>query len=119
VNAVVADSQEEADRRALPNLLTMVALRTGATLGPQPSIEEAETRGLPEEHRALAEQMTQRWVIGTPDEAAKQVAELAATYAVDEVMVNPIAGASESTPTDRAPHREETLRLLAEALGSA
>jgi luciferase family oxidoreductase group 1 len=116
VNAVVAESQEEADRRALPNLLTMVALRTGAPLGPQPTIEEAEARGLPEEHRALAEQMSGRWVVGTPAEAAKQVAELAATYAVDEVMVNPIAGASEDTPQDRAPHREETLRHLAGAL---
>ncbi len=62
VNAVVAESQDEADRRALPNLLTMVALRTGAPLGPQPTIEEAEARGLPEEHRALAEQMSARWV---------------------------------------------------------
>jgi luciferase family oxidoreductase group 1 len=115
VNAVVAESAEEADRRALPNLLTMVALRTGQPLFAQPTIDEAEARGLPEEHRALAEQMTQRWIVGTPDDAAKQVAELASTYAVDEVMVNPIAGATEETPRDRAPYREETIRLLAEA----
>ena len=87
------------------DLLTMVALRTGAPLGPQPTIEEAEARGLPEEHRALAEQMSGRWVVGTPDESAKQIVELAATYAVDEVMVHPIAGASDSAPRDRAPHR--------------
>jgi luciferase family oxidoreductase group 1 len=116
VNAVVAESQDEADRRALPNLLTMVALRTGQPLFAQPTLEEAEARGLPEEHRALAEQMSSRWVIGTPDEGAKQITELAATYDVDEVMLNPIAGASESTPRDRAPYREETLRLLAETL---
>jgi luciferase family oxidoreductase group 1 len=119
VNAVVAESQEDADRRALPNLLTMVALRTGAPLGPQPTIEEAEARGLPEEHRALAGQMTGRWVVGTPDEAAKQVAELATTYGVDEVMLNPIAGASTDTPRDQAPYREETLRLLADALAGS
>jgi luciferase family oxidoreductase group 1 len=116
VNAVVAPTQEEADRRALPNLLTMVALRTGAPLGPQPTIEEAEARGLPDEHRALADQMTQRWVLGTPDEAAKQVAGLAATYDVDEVMLHPVAGAYADTPADASPHREESLRLLAEAL---
>jgi luciferase family oxidoreductase group 1 len=116
VNAVVAQTHEEAARRALPNLLTMVALRTGAPLGPQPTIEEAEAAGLPEEHRALADQMTQRWVVGTPDEAAKQVTELATTYDVDEVMLNPVAGAYADTALDRAPHREETLRLLAEAL---
>jgi luciferase family oxidoreductase group 1 len=117
VNAVVADSQEEADRRALPNLLTMVALRTGQPLFAQPTIDEAEARGLPEEHRTLAEQMTQRWIVGTPEIAAKKVEELASTYAVDEVMVNPVAGASADTPHDRAPHREETLRLLADAVG--
>jgi luciferase family oxidoreductase group 1 len=116
VNAVVAETQVEAERRALPNLLTMVALRTGAPLGPQPTIEEAEDRGLPEEHRSLADQMSARWVIGAPEAAAKQVTELAATYDVDEVMLNPVAGAYADTPADRSPHREETLRLLAEAL---
>jgi len=119
VNAVVAESREEAERRALPNLLTMVALRTGAPLGPQPTIEEAESRGLPEEHRPLADQMTARWVIGTPDDAARQVADLAATYGVDEVMLHPVAGAQSDTPRDRAPYREETLRLLAEAIAAS
>jgi luciferase family oxidoreductase group 1 len=116
VNAVVAESQEEADRRALPNLLTMIALRTGQPLTFQPGIETAESRGLPEEHRGLADQMTARWIIGPPDQAAKRVADLATTYDVDEVMLNPVAGAYADTPADRAPYREETLRLLAEAL---
>ncbi len=116
VNAVVAETREEADRRALPNLLTMVALRTGQPLTAQPTIEEAEARGLPDEHRALAEQMTQRWIIGTPDDAGKQVTDLASAYDVDEVMLHPIAGAYDDTPADRAPHREETLRLISEAL---
>ena len=55
-------------------------------------------------------------MIGTPDEGAKQITELAATYDVDEVMLNPIAGATADAPGDRAPYREETLRLLAAAL---
>jgi luciferase family oxidoreductase group 1 len=116
VNVVVADTQEEADRRALPNLLSMIALRTGQPLTPQPTIEEAEARGIPEEHRPLAEQMTSRWIVGTPDDAAKRVADLASTYDVDEVMLHPVAGSYADTPADRAPHREETLRLLAAAL---
>ena len=37
-------------------------------------------------------------------------------FGVDEVMVHPVAGAYAGTPPDRSPHREETLRLLAEAL---
>ena len=116
VNAVVAETAEEARRRALPNILTMVALRTGAPLGPQPTIEDAEERGVPEVHRPLAEQMTSRWVLGTPDEAAAQLTALATTYGVDEVMLNPVAGATRDAPRDRAPNREETLRLLVEAL---
>jgi luciferase family oxidoreductase group 1 len=116
VNAVVAPTQEEADRLVLPNLLSMVALRTGGQLAAQLLVEDAEQRGLPEQHRALAGQMLERWVVGTPDDAAKQVAELAATYDVDEVMIHPVAGAVSGTPTDRAPAREQTLELLADAL---
>jgi hypothetical protein len=45
------------------------------------------------------------------------VRELATTFGVDEVMVHPVAGALRGTPSDAAPAREETLRLLAGALG--
>jgi hypothetical protein len=54
--------------------------------------------------------------VGTPEDAAEQVAKLAATYDVDEVMLHPVAGAVAGTPADRAPAREATLRLLADAL---
>jgi len=116
VNAVVATTSEEALRLAQPNLLSMVDLRTGGALTRQPLVEEAEARGLPEQHRPLADQMLERWVVGTPDEAAEQIAKLAATYGVDEVMLHPVAGALSDTPVDRGPARETTLRLLAAAL---
>ena len=41
----------------------------------------------------LVEAMRERWVIGDPDEAADALRTLAATYDVDEVMVNPVGGA--------------------------
>ena len=113
VNAVVAESTEEAERLALPNLLMMVALRTGQPLGPQLLVEEAEKVDLPEQHRALVAAMRERWVIGSPDAARAQIEELAAAYAVDEVMVHPVAAAHVGTEPDRSPAREETLRLLA------
>ena len=47
VNAVVAESQEEADRLALPQLQAMVALRTGQPLRPQRLVEEAEKEPVP------------------------------------------------------------------------
>ncbi|MBJ7359305.1 LLM class flavin-dependent oxidoreductase [Nocardioides sp.] len=114
VNAVVAESSEEAERRALPNLLMMVALRTGQPLGPQLLVEEAEKVELPEPHRALVAAMRDRWVIGSAEQARSQVAELAAAYAVDEVMVHPVAAAHVGTDPAGSPAREETLRLLAE-----
>jgi len=116
VNAVVAETKEEAARLVLPNLHAMVALRTGAPLTPQPLVEEAEERGLPDQHHALAISMLDRWVVGTPDDAAASVRELATTYDVDEVMLHPVAGAYAGGPADRSPAREATLRMLADAL---
>jgi luciferase family oxidoreductase group 1 len=113
VNASVAHDADEARRRALPQLLMMLALRTGQPLGPQLAVEEAEKVELAGDQRELVEKMASRWVIGTAGEARERVADLAATYGVDEVMVNPVAGASLATDPTTSPSRSETLRLLA------
>ena len=102
VNAVVAESAEEAERRALPNLLMMVALRTGAPLGPQLLVEEAEKvdaarRAPPAGGRDALPLGRRRPRLG-PRPAAES---LAATYGVDEVMVHPVAAAH--VGTDPAP----------------
>ncbi|MFV0407534.1 MAG: LLM class flavin-dependent oxidoreductase [Propioniciclava sp.] len=115
VNAVVAPSRAEADRLMLPNLLGMLALRTGGTLGPQPLVEEAEQRGFQAHEQAMIPELTAPWIVGTPETAVARIRELATTFAVDEVMVQPVAGAFQGTPADVAPAREQTLRLLAEA----
>jgi luciferase family oxidoreductase group 1 len=115
VNACVAETDEEAQRLARPQILAMVALRTGGELRPQLGVEEAAEVVLPAEHEQLAEAMSRRWVIGTPEAARERVAELAATYAVDEVMLHPVAGAVAGTDPRRAPAREATLRLLGAA----
>ncbi len=119
VNVVVADTTEEAERLARPNQLAMVRLRTGQPLIAQPSVEEAAATVLPEEHEALAASMRRRWVVGTPDEARDQIAELASTYGVDEVMVHPVAGALEGDDPRRSENRERTVALLAETLVSS
>jgi luciferase family oxidoreductase group 1 len=112
VNAVVAETDEEARRLARPQLLAMVALRTGGELRPQLTVEEAEKVELSPAHRDLLGSMAERWVIGAPDRARERVADLAATYDVDEVMVHPVAGAWTGTEPGASPAREETLRLL-------
>ncbi len=116
VNAAVAETEEEAGRLALPQLAAMVALRTGGQLTAQRLVEEAEKDPVPDAHAGLLEAMRARWVIGTPDSAATAIAELAARYDVDEVMVHPVAGAFVGTPADSSPAREVTLSLLADAL---
>jgi hypothetical protein len=60
--------------------------------------------------------MRSRWVIGDADTAARQIRDLASTYGVDEVMIHPVGGAYVGTPPDSTPAREETLRLLADAI---
>ena len=115
VNAVVAPTAEEAHRLALPQLLAMLALRTGQPLTAQQLVEEAEKVELPEPHRDLVEAMRSRWVIGSPEEARARIGELAAAYDVDEVMVHPVAGAHVGTEPATSPGREDTLRLLAQA----
>jgi luciferase family oxidoreductase group 1 len=112
VNVCVAETAEEAERLARPQLLAMVALRTGGSMTPQLTVEEAEAHRLPAEHEGLYAAMRRRWVVGDPASARVQVAELAATYGVDEVMVHPVAGAYEAESPDRGHGRERSLTLL-------
>ena len=112
VNAVVAETEEEARRRALPNVHQMIALRTGAPLHAQRLVEEAEAIELTRDQRALAEAMERRWIVGAPEQARARIEELAQEFGVDEVMVHPVAGAAAGTDVRTSPAREDTLRLL-------
>ena len=113
VNVAVAEDADEALRRARPQLLSMLALRTGQPLGPQLLVEEAEKVELSAAQQDIVDRMAERWVIGGPAQARDRVAALAASYDVDEVMVNAVAGASVGTDPATSPAREETLRHLA------
>jgi luciferase family oxidoreductase group 1 len=114
VNAVVAETEEEALRQALPNMQMMLALRTGAPLLPQRLVEEAEAIEMTPDQRAFTSAMASKWVVGDPEQAKKQLADLAGEYGVDEVMVHPVAGAAAGTDPQASPNRETTLRLLAD-----
>lgn len=116
VNVAVGDTRTEAERLARPQLLAMVALRTRGTFGPMATVEQAEQTEVPAAHQGLADEMTSRWVVGTAADAAARLRELATTFGVDEVMINPIAGAHEYDPLDRTPGRERTVELVVEAL---
>lgn len=116
VNAVVAETAEEAAAQMLPNLHMMVRLRTGQPLTAVELVEDAEALDLPEAHRRIVDAGLAQAVVGTPEQAAAQVRELAASFDVDEVMVNPVASARRGTDPSTAPARDTTLELLAKEL---
>ncbi len=116
VNAVVADTHDEAMALMLPNLHMMAKLRTGEPLTALDIVEDAEAKKLSPQARAVVQHGLQRAVVGSPAEAAEQVRALAAEFDVDEVMVNPVASARRGTDPATAPARDTTLELLAKEL---
>jgi luciferase family oxidoreductase group 1 len=116
VNAVVAETHDEAMALLLPNLQMMGRLRTGQPLGALDLVEDAEAQQMTPQAQRVVEGALQRAVVGTPTEAAEQVRELAAAFGVDEVMVNPVASARRGTDPATAPARDRTLELLAKEL---
>ncbi|MFV0428112.1 MAG: LLM class flavin-dependent oxidoreductase, partial [Arachnia sp.] len=119
VNAVVAATAQEARRLAVPNIVSMLALRTGATLGRQLLVEEAEARGFTATEESLLGDLVAPWIVDAPAAAAQRVRELAEAHGVDEVMVQPVAGATSQTPAAQSPGRVQTLELLAAALADS
>ncbi|WP_066460711.1 LLM class flavin-dependent oxidoreductase [Sanguibacter suarezii] len=116
INAVVAETAEDAERQALPYIRSMIRLRTGGEMGPVELIEDAEAAGIAPEHAGLAQQIRSTWAIGTPDVAARQVRALAELVGTDEVMLSPVGSAHAGTDPRTATTREATLRLMAAEL---
>jgi luciferase family oxidoreductase group 1 len=116
VNAVVAETRDEAMALILPNLQMMGRLRTGQPLGALDLVEDAERQVLSPQAQRVVESGLRRAVVGTPTEAADQVRALADEFGVDEVMVNPVASARRGTDAASAPARDKTLELLAKEL---
>ena len=116
VNAVVAETHEEAIRLVLPNLQMMARLRTGQPLGPLDLVEDARTQQLGPRAQAVIDAGLRQAVVGSPAEAAEQLHALAAEFGVDEVMIHPVASAHRGVDPATAPAREATLELLAKEL---
>ncbi|MBX3093903.1 MAG: LLM class flavin-dependent oxidoreductase [Cryobacterium sp.] len=113
VNAVVADTDEEAQALALPQLQQMVRLRSGLPLTALPMVEDAAEADLAPEHATLLDSMRATWIIGDAHGAARDIRELASRFDVDEVMVSPVASARVGGEPQRSQSRERTLELLA------
>src|ERR1700742_3444519 len=116
VNAVVAETRDEAMALILPNLQMMGRLRTGQPLSALDLVEDAERQVLSPQAEAVVESGLRRAVVGTPAEAAEQVCALAQQFGVDEVMINPVASAHRGADPATASARDATLELLAKEL---
>jgi luciferase family oxidoreductase group 1 len=114
VNAVVAETIDEASALALPQLITMARLFSGGALGPRMTVEQAQAVTLNPMEEDLVADQSDRWIIGTPDAAWQQLTALAEKYGVDEVMVSPIAGDHEGEDVRVGAGAELTLELLAQ-----
>lgn len=113
-NVVVAETDADAEARALPQIRMMARLRGGRPLVALETVEQAAAAeavdGLGGPLRAWARE---RWFIGTSQDVRERLAEFAARWDVDEIMVSPVAAAREGEPMDAASGRLETLEALA------
>ncbi|MCZ2810510.1 LLM class flavin-dependent oxidoreductase [Modestobacter sp. VKM Ac-2979] len=103
-STLVADSDEEARRLALPGQLMRLSIRTNR-LRPVPSLAEAAT----DPERAAAEGMPSNAVVGGPERAVTELRQLAADTGADELMV--------TASTHGVAERVRSLELLAAAWG--
>lgn len=116
VNAVVADTAEEADHLALSQLHVLARFETGQPFGRQFLTEEAAELPVTDALRPVIGALRETFVLGDASTAAKQVRALADRFEIDEVMVHPVPSARRGGPARRSPTRERTLELLAREL---
>ena len=112
-NLVVAPTEEEAQLRSEPFMLQMARMRTG---GPMEKLYLAgdDIRSvMTDQERMVGEELSNNWIIGDPKSAAAQLEELAERFDVDEIMIQPIAGAMKGEDVREDPGRIQTIELLA------
>lgn len=116
VNTVAADTAEEAEARALPQLRGMARLRLNRPMTALETVEQAQAAEPDPAAAPVIAAMRERWLIGTGPEVASSLRELAERHGVSEVMLSPVAAAREDDPLDASPGRMRTLELVAAAL---
>jgi alkanesulfonate monooxygenase SsuD/methylene tetrahydromethanopterin reductase-like flavin-dependent oxidoreductase (luciferase family) len=116
VNAVVADTQQEADLLALSQLHVLARFETGRPFGRQYLTEEAAELPITDSLRSVINTLRETFVLGDIATASQQVTALADRFRVDEIMIHPVPSAHCGGPAPRSPNRERTLELLAREL---
>ncbi len=116
-NVIAAETADEAEQRALPQLRMMARLRSNMPLTPLESVEQSIAGA--DDFDGLAASVMQStratWFVGTGASVAAELTDFAARHGVDEIMVSPVAGSFDAEPMDAATGRRQTLELLAAA----
>ncbi|MCX5043917.1 LLM class flavin-dependent oxidoreductase [Aldersonia sp. NBC_00410] len=110
VSVVAADDDEHARYLAAPQKLAMARLRAGNP-GRYPTPEEAAANPLTPEQERLLGGMSAGAIVGSPDTVRRELAELQAETAADEIMV--------STVTHALADRLRSYRIVAEVAPEA
>ncbi|MGH4001799.1 MAG: LLM class flavin-dependent oxidoreductase [Pseudonocardiaceae bacterium] len=119
-NVSVAATREEAEMRAVPQLLHLAGLRLGHRPEPMHTVESARAALRRDEsriERQLVAQMRSTWLGGTGEDVADALDALVRESGADEVMLHSIAGRREGDPLDLSVGRAQTLELIAKELG--
>jgi luciferase family oxidoreductase group 1 len=114
-NVIAADTAEEAEERALPQLRMMARLRTNRPLVPLETVEQAKADPWDGLSQSIMDAARSKWFVGTGETVREELAAFAERWGVDEVMISPVSGAYDGEPLDTAPGRVRALELLAPA----
>jgi luciferase family oxidoreductase group 1 len=87
VSAMVADTQEEAERLCLVRDLWVLRAVFKNQHGPFPALEEAESYPYTDEDKARLRGIRARAYAGTPDSVKARLEKLAADYGAEELMI--------------------------------
>ena len=117
VNAAVGATTQEAWELVQPHVYQMGQLRLGTPLEAQRLVGEDVESVMTDGHRRVGESMWDSWAVGTAAEVADRLREIAAEFGVDEIMIQPIAGARPDDPLDTQPARVHTIEALAAEFG--
>lgn len=113
-NVVVAATAEEAEARMLPQARMMARLRSNRPLTALETVEQAAQAEATDQLAApLLDALRSRWFVGTAADVRARLEAFAATHGADEIMIAPVAGASEADDLSVSATRVETLELLA------
>ncbi|HEY1485926.1 MAG TPA: LLM class flavin-dependent oxidoreductase [Micromonosporaceae bacterium] len=114
-NVVAAETEDEAQALARPQLQRMAFMRTGRPMLPMATVEEAaETPTSPMEEQII-DDMRQAWIIGDAKQAIDRLHGFAERLGADEVMIAPAGSAHLGEDPRRYLARERTLELVAGA----